>query len=58
MQVGSFKVGDLYMYGNAVVVITNADPMWRSWIPVLSLSTGFRFQCQHHELRPIEQPDK
>ena len=52
------KVGDLYMYGNAVVVITNVEPMWRNWIPVLSLSTGFSFQVQSHELRPIEQPDK
>ena len=52
------KVGELYMYGNAVVVITNVEPMWRGWIPVLSLSTGFSFQCQLYELRPIEQPDK
>ncbi len=55
---GRMKVGDLYMYGNAVVVITNQEPMWRNWIPVLSLSTGFSFQVQSHELRPIEQPDK
>ena len=52
------KVGDLYMYGKGIVVITREGPLWRGWIPVLSLATGLRFQCQLHELRPIEQPDK
>jgi hypothetical protein len=48
------KIGELYMYGKAVVVITNDEPMWRGWVPVLSLSTGFSFQCQEHELSPIK----